>query len=76
MSNKIMRLPEVTVTTGLKRSSIYEFIKKGVFPAPIPIGEKAVGWLSVEIFDWINQRAAMRRTASIVGTHPNPNQPA
>lgn len=58
---KIMRLPEVLAVTGLKRSSIYAFIKKSNFPSPVPLGEKAVGWLESEILDWINQRAAKRK---------------
>ena len=58
--SKIIRLPEVLSTTGLRRSSIYAFIKKGVFPAPIPLGEKAVGWIETEVFDWVSKRTAMR----------------
>lgn len=60
---KVMRLPEVLATTGLKRSSIYSFVKTGNFPAPIPLGGKAVGWLDSEILDWINAKAATRKSA-------------
>lgn len=57
---KILKLPEVTAMTGLSRSSVYDFVKKGAFPAPIPLGSRAVGWLESDIANWIEQRAAMR----------------
>ena len=59
--SKIMKLPEVMRMTALSRSSIYAFIKENKFPAPVPLGTKAVGWLENEVSEWINQRAGMRR---------------
>ncbi|MGB4101012.1 MAG: AlpA family transcriptional regulator [Alphaproteobacteria bacterium] len=60
MTAKILKLPEVIKTTGLGRSSIYAFIKSGKFPPPVPLGDKAVGWLDSEVFAWINSRADLR----------------
>lgn len=51
-----MRLPEVIDRTGYKRSSIYNFIKEGSFPAYKRIGPRAVGWDSEEIQAWIDTR--------------------
>ncbi len=56
----ILRLPSVTKKTGLSRSSIYAYLKKGVFPAPIPLGERSVGWLETEVDEWLNSRIALR----------------
>lgn len=60
MSYKIIKLPEVMVRTGLSRSSLYNFISKGLFPKQCLIGVKSVGWLASEVDDWIAQRANLR----------------
>lgn len=52
----ILRRPQVEARTGLSRSSIYDRIKQGTFPAPISLGAKAVGWIESEIDDWLNAR--------------------
>ena len=63
---KILRLPEVMTTTGLSRSGIYDLIRDKKFPQPVPLGKsRAVGWLSTELDDWINSRAAMRENGSV-----------
>ena len=56
MSETYLRLPEVQKISGLSVSSIWKLEKKGKFPQRIKIGERAVGWLSSEIQDWV-QRA-------------------
>lgn len=53
---RIIRLPEVIHLCGLKRSSIYQKIKERKFPAPCQIGVRAVGWDSLEIDRWIDQK--------------------
>ncbi len=42
--NKLLRLPEVETTTGLKKSAIYARRKDGTFPEPVRLGGKAVAW--------------------------------
>jgi len=54
---RILRLPEVEAATGKKRSAIYEEVADGTFPAPVPIGLRAVGWIESEILGW--QEACM-----------------
>ncbi len=56
MVNKILRLPAVKDQTGLSRSTIYLRIKKGDFPKPISLGDRAVGWLEKDIDDWLEQK--------------------
>ena len=53
---QILRLPTVKARTGLSRSTIYMYVKDGVFPKPVSLGARAVGWLDSEIDDWIDQR--------------------
>ncbi len=50
---RIIRLKEVIESTGLARSTVYKFISDGVFPKPISLGDRCVGWLESEVQDWI-----------------------
>jgi prophage regulatory protein len=52
----ILRRKQVQARTGLSRSTIYAFIKAGVFPKPVPLGPRAVGWIESEVSDWIADR--------------------
>lgn len=56
----IIRLPEVTRMIGLSRASIYRMMKLGKFPASVPLGELAVGWLRSEVEHWIAERVSQR----------------
>lgn len=53
MTQRIIRLPEVKTKTGQSRSTIYQRIKEGIFPAPISLGGRNVGWLEEEVENWI-----------------------
>lgn len=57
---KIIRLNQVKDLTGLGRSTIYKYIAEGSFPKPISLGDRCVGWLESEIYDWILARVAER----------------
>lgn len=61
MADKILRLANVEDRTGLKKSSIYLKISQKIFPPPISLGTRAVGWLESEINDWIEQRIRKTR---------------
>lgn len=52
----LLRRPQVQQRTGLSRSTIYDHIAKGNFPAPISLGDRAVAWLESEIDSWIAHR--------------------
>lgn len=56
----ILRRDKVEARTGLSRSSIYAGIAAGTFPAPVPLGEKSVGWVESEIQSWLESRVAAR----------------
>jgi len=58
---RILRLPIVKSLTGCSRSSIYLKISKGIFPKPIHLGERSIGWLESEIVAWIEQRIEVSR---------------
>lgn len=62
MATVILRLPSVKARTGLSRSTIYQRISEGRFPKPVSLGGRAVGWVEVEITDWLNQQIETSRT--------------
>jgi prophage regulatory protein len=57
-SRRFLRLPDVKHQVGLGRTAIYQKIKAGEFPAPIPLSNngRAVGWDSEAINAWIESR--------------------
>jgi prophage regulatory protein len=57
---KLLRLRAVEATCGLKRSEIYERIKEGRFPRPVPLGGRAVAWVEKEVSEWTDARLAER----------------
>ena len=59
MYQTILRLALVKQRTGLSRSSIYNGVKQGTFPAQISLGPRAVGWLESSIDAWIQSRVEL-----------------
>lgn len=51
-----LRRKQVEIRTGLSRSTIYQYIKDGAFPKPVPLGPRAVGWLESDVSEWIVTR--------------------
>ena len=46
----ILRMPAVKAETGHKsHASIYNAIRAGLFPQPVQIGQRAVGWPDYEV---------------------------
>jgi prophage regulatory protein len=59
MADKIrflLRLREVQARTGLSRTSIYECIAAGTFPAPVKIAVRSVAWDSLAVDAWIAEK--------------------
>lgn len=57
---KFIRLNEVKAATGLGRSTIYKYIKLGMFPAAVNLGGRSVAWVEVEVQAWIAERIRER----------------
>ena len=51
-AENLLRLPAVETLTGLKRSSIYFFVKGGSFPKPLRLSARAVAWRESDIAQW------------------------
>lgn len=60
----VLRLPVVQHRTGRSRTSIYNDIKAGTFPAPIKLGARSVGWVESTINKWIEDRAVASQEGS------------
>lgn len=61
---RLIRLPVVIDQTGLARSSIYDGIRAGTFPKPVPLCGRNVGWIEAEVQKWIGDRIAASRGAA------------
>lgn len=53
---RLIKLKEVINSTGLGRSSIYNYISDGRFPKPVSLGGRAVAWVEEEIEEWIQEK--------------------
>lgn len=49
MLKTILRLPMVKAECGLSRSTIYLYISQGLWPKPVRLGPRAVGWPAAEV---------------------------
>jgi prophage regulatory protein len=52
-----LRLPAVQQRVPYSKSSIYQMVEKGLFPAPHRLGARAVGWLESEVTLWCEDRS-------------------
>lgn len=59
-TSQIIRLPAVLDMLSVSKPTIYNWIKRGAFPAPLKIGPKASGWLLAEIEAWIAEHVTKR----------------
>ena len=57
----ILRLGDVKSRTGLSKSTIYQLMAEGRFPATISLGGRCVGWIESEIDSWLREQVRMSR---------------
>jgi prophage regulatory protein len=74
MAKRLLRKPEVVAKTGLKSSALYEAMdaedEEQRFPAPVPIGARAVAWVEDEVDAWIDRRIAQRKARQKLNPRP------
>lgn len=65
---RLLRLPEVEVRVGLRKSSIYEMLGRTPpeFPRPVRLSRRAVCWPESAITVWIAERINASKEASHV----------
>lgn len=49
MVHTILRLPAVKAESGSSRSTIYLRIQQGLWPKPVKLGPRSIGWPSSEV---------------------------
>lgn len=63
VTDRIIRMPELTMMLSLSKSTIYDKLKVGSprydasFPRAIKLGMSAIGWRQSEINQWIVNRS-------------------
>ncbi|MGX9958574.1 helix-turn-helix transcriptional regulator [Xanthomonas euvesicatoria] len=60
---RLLRIAQVIDRVGMSQTTIYDRMKKGTFPKPVPLGT-LVGWVESEIDAWIGARIAERDKAA------------
>ena len=51
--DSLLQLPDLTRRFRLSKSTIYELIQRGEFPAPLKIGARASRWRESEVSAWM-----------------------
>lgn len=54
----ILRIDDVLHRTGLKRTMLYDLVRKERFPRQVSLGARAVGWYEEQVDEWIKDRTA------------------
>ncbi|WP_423393129.1 helix-turn-helix transcriptional regulator [Burkholderia sp. LMG 21824] len=60
MALKLLRLIGVLDHVGVKKTTLYRWIREGKFPAPVQLGTRSVGWRANDIQQWIESRQSTR----------------
>jgi prophage regulatory protein len=63
LTTTILRLPDVEARCAVNRRTLYYWIERGMFPRPISLGPRTVGWRDCDIEAWIAERAQASRQA-------------
>jgi prophage regulatory protein len=48
-TNRLIRMPAVIAFSGNARSTVYRRIAEGLWPEPVKIGPRTVGWPAAEV---------------------------
>lgn len=65
--SRFIKLPELMARTALSRSSIYRRVKDdSTFPKPTTLGVRSVGWVEIEVENFVRSRIAERNSKESV----------
>jgi prophage regulatory protein len=53
----VLRLADIEARCAVNRRTLYYWIERGIFPRPIRLGPRTVGWLDRDIDAWIEEKA-------------------
>ena len=60
--HRLVKIDAVLEVCAISRSSLYEMISRGEFPAPVRVGVRAVAWRQAEVLEWIESRPQVTNT--------------
>ena len=49
----LLRLDAVEEITSLSRSTIYRYVERGRFPAPVKLGQRCIRWCAGDVIAWL-----------------------
>jgi len=64
MELQFLSLPRVLEKTDMKRSTLYAYVKAGIFPAPVQLGPNQSRWVASEVEEWMHSRISARDCAT------------
>lgn len=67
MSARMLDLKEVMARLSVKKSTVYAWVKKGIFPRPVQIGPKASRWEEAAVEAHIAHRKRERDRLTVDG---------
>lgn len=65
MVQKILKLSDVKLITGLSGSTIYRLVSQGGFPKQIKLSTRSSGWIDHEVEQWLTQRVEISRDGEV-----------
>lgn len=57
---RVLNVRGVATYLSIGESTVWARVAAGTFPAPVPLGEKARGWLVEDVDGWLAERIAER----------------
>lgn len=63
--SRLVRRPEVCDMTGLPKSTLYDYLQAGTFPAPVKLSARSVAWRLSEVEAWIAGRVSARPSKAV-----------
>jgi len=57
---RILRRSDVIEKTGLSRCTIENMRADKIFPQPVKLGPRSIGWIESEVDEWIRQKIEER----------------
>ena len=52
----LVRPRDVSRLVGLSRTTLWRMVGRQEFPRPVKIGQRAIGWRTVDVAAWISSR--------------------
>jgi prophage regulatory protein len=61
-ADKILSTRQVLEKIGVCRTTLHNYIKQDLFPRPLNLGVRRVGWTEATVDEWINSRKVVGAT--------------